>query len=155
MPAPQKRQAELTSKLKARGYRLTPQRLAIIRILAASTSHPSVEQVYDRVRADFPTTSLATVYKTVTLLRGMGEVLELSFGADGNRYDGNKPYPHPHLICLKCRRILDPEVNGLSEWLRQVGRMTGYRVTGHRLDLYGLCPGCQKREPGKRRKYHE
>ena len=47
-------------------------------------------------------TSLATAYKTVTLLKEIGEVLELGFGNDSNRHDGNKPYPHPHLICTKC-----------------------------------------------------
>jgi Fur family peroxide stress response transcriptional regulator len=155
MPAHEKRQAELVAKLKARGYRLTPQRIAILKILADSTGHPSVEQIYESVKADFPTTSLATVYKTVTLLKEIGEVLELRFGSDGNRYDGHKPYPHPHLVCVKCQSILDPEVAGLNDWLRRVSRMTGYLVTGHRLDFYGLCPQCQKKEIGKRSKYHE
>jgi Fur family peroxide stress response transcriptional regulator len=146
MPNPQARLDELIAKLKVRGYRLTPQRIAILKILAASTGHPSVYQVYDSVKADFPTTSLATVYKTVTLLKEMGEILELGFGNDGNRYDGNKPYPHPHLVCVKCKKIIDPEVVALGELSQQVAQMTGFQITGHRLDFYGICPQCQEQE---------
>ena len=63
--------------LKERGQRITPQRLAILRVLAPSEGHPSVEEIYNVVVKDFPTTSLATVYKTITLLKELGEVLEL------------------------------------------------------------------------------
>ena len=148
MPTPQERLDELTVKLRAQGYRLTPQRIAILKILAASTEHPSVEQVYERVRADFPTTSLATVYKTVTLLKEMGEILELSFGNEGNRYDGNRPYPHPHLICVKCKKIIDPETVAFSELSRQLASATGFKIVSHRLDFYGVCPQCQEQENG-------
>jgi len=137
---------ELLAKLKARRYRLTPQRIAIIRILTASALHPGADQVYETVKADFPTTSLATVYKTVTMLKEMGEILELGFGNDGNRYDGKKPYPHPHLVCVKCKKIIDPEVVALGDLSRQVAQMTGFHITGHRLDFYGICPQCQEKE---------
>jgi len=105
-----------------------------------------VEQVYESLKADFPTTSLATVYKTVALLKEMGEILELGFGNDGNRYDGNKPYPHPHLVCIKCKRIIDPEVVALGELSQQLAQMTGFQITSHRLDFYGICPQCQEQE---------
>jgi Fur family peroxide stress response transcriptional regulator len=143
---PQPRLDELIAKLKTRGHRLTPQRIAILKILVASADHPSVEQIYECVRVDFPTTSLATVYKTVTLLKEMGEILELGFGNDGNRYDGNKPYPHPHLICVKCKSILDPKVSALNKLSQQVAQMTGYKIVNHRLDFYGVCPQCQEQE---------
>ena len=132
-------------KLKTRGYRLTPQRIAILKILV-STGHPGVDQVYEAVRANFPTTSLATVYKTVTLLKEMGEILELGFGNEGNRYDGNKPYPHPHLICIKCKRIIDPDGVALTELSQQVASTTGFRIVSHRIDFYGICPQCQEQE---------
>jgi Fur family peroxide stress response transcriptional regulator len=149
MPTFQARLDELIAKLKTRGYRLTPQRIAILKILAASAEHPSVDRIYELVKVDFPTTSLATVYKTVTLLKEIGEVLELGFGNQGNRYDGNKPYPHPHLICIKCKRILDPELSRLGDWTQQVAQMTGFQITGHRLDFYGICPQCQEQETSR------
>ena len=146
MTDPQTRLDEMISKLRQRDYRLTPQRMAVLKILAASKGHPSVEQIYEQVKVDFPMTSLATVYKTVTLLKEIGEILELGFGNDSSRYDGNKPYPHPHLICTKCKRIFDPDVSGLSDLSQQVAQMTGFQITGHRLDFYGICPQCQEQQ---------
>ncbi len=146
MADPQARLDELITQLKERGHRLTPQRMAVLKILAASEEHPSVEQIYERVKADFPMTSLATIYKTVTLLKEMGEVLELGFSDDSNRYDGIRPYPHPHLICIKCRNIVDPKVTTLSELPQEVARSTSYRVVSHRLDFFGICPQCQEKQ---------
>ena len=143
---PEARLDELVARLREQGHRLTPQRMAVLKILAASEGHPSVEQIYERVKTDFPMTSLATIYKTVTLLKEMGEVLELGFSDDSNRYDGNKPYPHPHLICTKCRSIVDPEIATLRELHQEVARSTGYRILSHRLDFLGVCPQCQERE---------
>ena len=65
---------ELISKLREQGYRVTPQRAAVVRVLASSQEHPSVEQIYDSVRADFPMTSLATVYNTFKCLRERGSL---------------------------------------------------------------------------------
>jgi Fur family peroxide stress response transcriptional regulator len=146
MADPQARLDELTTGLRERGNRLTPQRMAVLKILAADEGHPSVEQIYESVKVDFPMTSLATIYKTVTLLKEMGEVLELGFSDDSNRYDGNKPYPHPHLICTECRNIVDPQVAALSELHQEVARSTGYRILSHRLDFFGICPRCQEKE---------
>jgi Fur family peroxide stress response transcriptional regulator len=140
---PEARFGELVTKLRDRGHRLTPQRIAVLRILAASEDHPSVEQIYDQIVDQFPTTSLATVYKTVTLLKGAGEVLELGFGNGSNRYDGKRPYPHPHLICTHCGEICDLEAPALSELVQQVSQDVGCQITSHRLDFYGLCSRCQ------------
>jgi Fur family peroxide stress response transcriptional regulator len=146
MVDPETRLDELTTRLRERDHRLTPQRMAVLKILAVSEGHPSVEQIYECMKVDFPMTSLATIYKTVTLLKEMGEVLELGFSDDSNRYDGNKPYPHPHLICTKCKNIMDAEVATLSELRQEVARSTGYRIVSHRLDFFGICPQCQKKE---------
>ena len=143
MVNPQARLDEMITRLKERGHRLTPQRMAVLKILAADERHPSVEQIYERVEVDFPMTSLATVYKTVTLLKEMGEVLELGFSDGSNRYDGNKPYPHPHLICTQCKNIVDPQVVTLSDLPQKVAQSTGYRIVSQRLDFFGICPQCQ------------
>jgi Fur family peroxide stress response transcriptional regulator len=146
MVEPQTRLDEMITSLKEQGHRLTPQRMAVLKILATSEGHPSVEQIYERVKVDFPMTSLATIYKTVTLLKEMGEVLELGFSDDSNRYDGHKPYPHPHLICIKCKNIVDPQVAALSGLRQEVAQSTGYQILSHRLDFFGICPQCQEGE---------
>ena len=144
MPDDEKRLRQVLSKLKERGQRITPQRLAILRILAKSEGHPSVEEIYGVVIKDFPTTSLATVYKTITLLKELGEVLELEFSHGSNRYDGNNPFPHPHVVCTRCKSIVDPDLESLSAMTAEVSEQTGFKVVNHRLDFYGLCPECQK-----------
>ena len=144
MSRPEKRLQEMLEKLRSRRFRVTPQRLAVLKILASGRDHPTVEGIFERVRRDFPTTSLATVYKTVNLLKELDEVLELGFPDGGNRYDGTKPYPHPHMICMKCRRIMDPDLASLEQLTREASRKTGFRILAHRLDFFGLCPECQK-----------
>ena len=147
MPDPDTRLKELVAKLKERNHRLTPQRLAVLKILAAGEEHPSIERIYEQIRPDFPMTSLATVYKTVTLFKEMDEVLELGFNNGGNRYDGSKPYPHPHLICTQCGAIEDLEVDALRGIPHQVVQDTGYRIVSHRLDFFGICQKCQAGQP--------
>ena len=134
----------ILDKLKEKGHRITPQRLVILRILAESQGHPSVEDIFQKVRVHFPTTSLATVYKTISVIKELGEVLELEFSSGHNRYDGHKPYPHPHLLCVKCKRIVDPELSSLAHLTQELVSDTGYRILSHRLDFYGICPECQQ-----------
>jgi Fur family peroxide stress response transcriptional regulator len=132
-------------KLREMGYRITPQRLAILKILAESKGHPGAEEIYAQVKTHFPTTTIATVYKTLAVLKSIGEVLELEFSGDYNRYDGKKPGPHPHLICIKCKRIADPDLASLDEMTAKLSSKTGYKLISHRLDFYGICPDCQQK----------
>jgi Fur family peroxide stress response transcriptional regulator len=117
--------------------------MAVLKILAHSDAHPSAESIYQQVKADFPMTSLATVYKTVTLLKEMGQVLELGFGDDSNRFDGRQPEPHSHLVCVRCRRIVDLDIGAVDDLACQVAQQTGYALVSHRLDFFGICPQCQ------------
>jgi Fur family peroxide stress response transcriptional regulator len=122
---------------------VTPQRRAILEAFLASEEHPTVEHVFRAVSESFPRTSLATVYKTVAALKEIGEVLELEFSQESNRYDARRPYPHPHVVCVKCKRILDPELSRLADVEAEVSERTGFRIFSHRVDFYGLCPACQ------------
>ena len=140
---PQARFEELVDKLRERGYRATPQRIALLRLLSASDGHPSASHLYGQIKDQFPTTSLATVYKTLNVLKEIDEVLELGFSNGDNRYDGNKPYPHPHLVCTNCQKILDVEVSLAQNLVQEAAQSSGYQIVSHRLDFYGLCPDCQ------------
>ena len=145
MNDPQVRFEQLIAKLKERQYRITPQRVELIRLIAASEGHPSASQLYNQIKVQFPTMSLATVYKTLDLLKEVGEVLEIGL-RDDSHYDGNKPYPHPHLICMKCQKIMDGELDvAVGKIIQEVENNFGFRVVKHQLDFYGLCPDCQKK----------
>lgn len=134
---------QMLLKLRGHDFRITPQRLAVLKVLAASDGHPSVERIYETVRDQFPTTSIATIYKTVALLKKENELIEISFPDGSNRYDGNKPYPHPHLICTRCKKIIDPDLSSLEEMAAEVTKETGFQIHTHRVDFFGLCRECQ------------
>jgi Fur family peroxide stress response transcriptional regulator len=134
---------QMLSKLKEQDFRLTPQRLAVLKVLAVSEGHPTVERIYETVRTEFPTTSIATIYKTVNLLKQLNEVIELGFPDGSNRYDGNKPYPHPHVICTKCKKIIDPNLGSLKDLTKEVIKETGFQIQNHRVDFFGTCRECQ------------
>ena len=142
MADPVERYKTIVQKIRENNQRLTPQRLAIVKILAHSEDHPSVEKIYHELHDDFPTMSLATVYKTVSLVKDLGELLELGFSDGSNRYDGNKPYPHPHIICIRCKKIIDPDLTSLEDISEEVRAKTGFKIITHRLDFFGVCRGC-------------
>src|SRR5438552_6229678 len=139
----QRRTAELLEKLAQGGYRRTPQRFYIVEALVGNASHPTAEEIYARVRQVCPTTSLATVYKTLETLKAMGEVLELEFSDGSNRYDGLRPVAHPHVVCERCGRIEDVEVEGIPAMRAQATHASGYRLQSHWIEFYGLCSHCQ------------
>lgn len=141
--SPEKRLKQMLLKLKENDFRITPQRYAVLNVLVNSSEHPSVESIHEKLIENFPTMSLATVYKTINLLKREGEILELEFSDLGNRYDGKKPYPHPHVICSECGKIVDPSQLNLEEITNKMMEETGFRIVTHRLDFYGICPDCQ------------
>ena len=141
-----KRVNSMVSNLREHGFRITPQRLAVLRVLPVSEGHPSVESVYETVRQEFPTTSIATIYKTVNLLKQLNEVLELGFADGSNRYDGNKPYPHPHVICVQCKKIIDPDLATLEDMTAEISDESGFEILTHRLDFFGICGDCKKKQ---------
>jgi Fur family transcriptional regulator, peroxide stress response regulator len=132
----------IIQKLRDNGHKITPQRMAIVKILAKSEGHPSVETIHDQVKKDFPTMSLATVYRNILLIKLLDEVIELGFPDGSNRYDGNNPIPHPHVICIKCKKIVDPDLDSLDEMKKEVASETNFIILNHRLDFFGICSDC-------------
>jgi Fur family peroxide stress response transcriptional regulator len=134
---------ELIAKLRENDFRLTPQRVELVRLIASSEGHPSAAQLYAKIKTQFPTMSPATVYKTLAMLKEMNQVLEINLREDSH-YDGNRPQPHPHLICNKCNKIIDAEVSLDQESLRMLEQTTGYKILRPQISLYGLCPDCKE-----------
>jgi Fur family peroxide stress response transcriptional regulator len=77
------------------------------------------------------------------MLKQLNEVLELGFPDGSNRYDGNKPYPHPHVICTKCKKIIDPNLGSFKDLTEEVMQETGFQILNHRVDFFGTCCDCQ------------
>jgi Fur family transcriptional regulator, peroxide stress response regulator len=142
MTDPELRYQKLLATLKEKGSRLTSHRLALIRLLAVSDGHPNAMQLYEALQVQFPTISLATIYKTLVLLKEGGEVLEIDLHSDSH-YDGNKPYPHPHLICTRCGKIFDgDEATGLQRLNQEIESKYGFCISRSQIVFYGLCQNC-------------
>ncbi len=143
MTDPRVRFDELIAALRERDFRLTPQRVELVRLIAASEGHPSAAQLYARIRTQFPTMSQATVYKTLALLKEMNQVLEIDLRGDSH-YDGNRPHPHPHLICMQCGKIVDGDLDLDLSAVRRLEKTSGFRNVRPQIALYGLCPDCRQ-----------
>ena len=146
MTDPEIRYQKIISKLQERGFRLTSHRLALAKLLASSLGHPNATQLFESLKRQFPTISLATIYKTLALLKDEGEILEIDLRTD-SRYDGNKPYPHPHLICNRCNKIIDgDELIDLSKLNDEIEGLYHFQISRHQLVFFGLCEECQSME---------
>ena len=134
---------QLITKLHSKGYKVTPQRLAICKLLLSSKDHPSADQIYQEVKKQYPTISLATVYFTLDLLKDLGLVQELGFSDRSSRYDPNIS-PHINIICPKCGKIYDYEAANVKKlWSKIVAEMD-FTPLRQRLDIYTLCDKCSK-----------
>jgi Fur family transcriptional regulator, peroxide stress response regulator len=145
MTDPEIRFDEMIAALKERDFRLTPQRVELVRLIAASKGHPSAAQLYASIKHRFPTMSQATVYKTLALLKEMNQVLEIDL-RDDSHYDGNLPFPHPHLVCTRCNRIVDGSLELNLATIKKMERASGYQIIRPQLTFYGLCPDCKNRD---------
>ncbi len=134
---------DLVAKLRKRGLRLTPQRLAVLQTVIGSQEHLSAEEIYERVRVDYPMIGLATVYKTIAVLKDMGEIVVLNFDNQSTRYDGSGQDHHSHFICKNCHAIIDLENEDLEKLSAKIATKTGFQITDYRLDFFGVCLKCQ------------
>jgi Fur family peroxide stress response transcriptional regulator len=116
-----------------------------VRLIAASEGHPSAAGFYNQIKIQFPTMSLATVYKTLDLLKELGEVLEIDLREDSH-YDGNRPQPHPHLICIQCNKIIDGEEDFDPSAIQKLEQASGYKILRSQVSFYGLCPDCKNQQ---------
>lgn len=132
--------SDIIEKYKDSGFKMTPQRLAVLECLDGNKSHPSAEEIFRSIRGRFPTMSFATVYNTLEMLVRKGEVLELSIDPSKKRFDPDTA-PHHHLICMKCKSVED--VFG-DFGVRLPRRSEGdFEITGHHIEFYGVCPSCR------------
>lgn len=123
--------------------RNSKQKKAILGVLKRTTSHPSVDWIYEEVRKEIPNISLGTVYRNLNMLKEGGAVIDLTFAGAPSRYDGNCQ-PHDHFRCIKCGRIFNIEGRVNGDIAIKVAQDHGFEVLGHRLEYYGFCADCRR-----------
>ncbi len=136
-------QAEIRRRFRERGLKVTPQRAAIYRALAETSSHPTAEDLHRQVRRQYPMMSPNTVYYTLGALRNAGLIHEVNYWHDRSRFDANLNLHH-HLICLGCRTIQDIEDGALDRLAVSPRLGKGFRTIGHRVEFHGYCAICRE-----------
>ena len=117
------------------------QREAIKEFLMTRKNHPTADVVYDNVRKEFPNISLGTVYRNLTLLSDMGELLRLRVGDGMDHYDATVT-PHYHFICNKCRHVSDLDLDTIPSVDEIAGTSFKGKIEGHVTYFYGICSDC-------------
>jgi Fur family peroxide stress response transcriptional regulator len=132
----------IMEEFRSKGFRATPQRIAIAQIVLNSKDHPTAEQVYQAVKKKYPTLSPATVYLTLHLLTEIGLLQELGFSDRVSRYDPDTS-PHINIVCKNCGKIQDYEAESIKTLWFQIIKDLGFKPIGQRLDIYRFCDQCQ------------
>ena len=133
--------ASAIEALRKKGYKATPQRIAICRFVLNSRDHPTAQQVYDQVKKIHPTVSLATVYKTLEVLKSLDLIQEINLPQGQARFDSYMK-PHINLICLQCGNIVDLDETTAIEEARKVAAAAKFKPKGQRIDIFGICERC-------------
>ncbi len=139
---------DLVRLFRERGYKVTPQRRLIFELLAGDRSHPTAEEIYQRVRAVMPEVSRTTVYNTLRELITLGELRPVeNLSEGGTRYDTNTTHHH-HLFCVKCHALIDidREFEGIELPPEEAA---GFRLVNYQVTFYGYCPDCQRADGGR------
>jgi len=125
-----------------RFLRMTHQREIILDELRRTKTHPTADELYERIKKRLPRVSLATVYRNLEILSEAGLIKKLEISGRQKRFDWD-PDEHDHVFCIHCQRVDDiataaptPQIEPMQE--------KGYRITGRRIEFFGLCPKCLK-----------
>ncbi|OJV62120.1 MAG: transcriptional repressor [Clostridiales bacterium 38-18] len=134
-------------KLKEAGYKLTPQRIAILSAIEANKGlHLNTEEIYDIVKQTNPEMGLATVYRTLQLLEELEVVSSLNL-EDGcvryELYNDEGHHNHHHLICTQCGAVIEVEGDLLDELENKIEKEYAFEILDHKLKFYGICSKCK------------
>ncbi|MDD3653521.1 MAG: Fur family transcriptional regulator [Desulfotomaculaceae bacterium] len=142
-------QPEIIKKFKEKGYKITPQRRAIIDVLVKSGKPPTAKEVLRKVRVISPEVSLDTVYRNLKLLSEMGYLIQINLrSSERSRFEilKNGEQCHHHLVCIGCGDSVCLRQCVLSEQDLKAIKEKGYEMVGHAYEIYGYCPKCHKKK---------
>jgi len=139
-------QRRIATALRQHGYKLTPQRRGVIGAIATTQDHLTPAAIYEKVRLDYPSIGLVTIYRTLDILVKLELICELHAGGSCHSYTISTPEHHHHLICSDCGEVIDFTGYDLTQLEQKLFRETGFEIEGHLLEFIGLCQNCQKND---------
>lgn len=133
---------KLLALSRERGFKLTPQRMIIYRIICETEKHLTVDEVYQKARQEYPMLSAATVYRNMEQMVEAGLLSHLGQGGSATRYDANLE-EHHHFICSRCKKVLDIYLREVNYELdAEKSRLGEAKIDSPELYLRGVCQGC-------------
>lgn len=117
------------------------QREAIKELLRVREDHPTADMIYESMRQIYPNISLGTVYRNLSLLVSLGEVVKISTPEGADRFDGRLS-PHNHFICRHCHQVSDVEMEDIEEILAKTVKTFSGAIDGYTVHFTGLCKEC-------------
>jgi Fe2+ or Zn2+ uptake regulation protein len=137
------RDTEMALALRAHGYKLTPQRLAVLEVIQNGFEHLTPAEVLERASTIYPRLGLTTVYRTLEVLSELGFVRRVHLERGCHGYVAASCGHRHALICQRCNRVVEfPGEENLGPFMELIEARTGYRIENHLLQLSGLCPEC-------------
>ena len=131
--------------LKQHGYKLTPQRRAVLDEIAHIQEHLTPAAIYEKVSQQHPGIGLVTIYRTLDILAKLGLLCKVHTEDACRSYLIRRPSGHHHhLICSNCHRVIDFTGYDLGELQARLSKGTGFKIDGHLLEFTGICQACQK-----------
>jgi Fe2+ or Zn2+ uptake regulation protein len=137
-------------RLKAAGKPVTPQRKLVVDILSQARGHLDASEIYQRGRRRDARLSLATVYRTLNVLKEIGVVRELHLDDEHHHYELDRPDKHSHLVCLGCGRVIEVDSAAFAEAAQAAGEAYGFAVSSTQVELTGYCAACAPSGEGDR-----
>jgi Fur family ferric uptake transcriptional regulator len=135
--------ATFVTALGRAGYRLTEPRRAVAELIAERSGHFTAADLVAAARASRTPIGRATVFRTLDVLEEIGAVERLDLPGGAHAYVPCEAAHHHHVVCSRCGRVAEIDDRGLRVVVREINNRTGFRVDDHRLEAFGLCPGCQ------------
>ncbi len=136
---------KVAATLRQHGYKLTPQRRAVVRTIVSSQGHLTPTAIYEKVHQEYPDIGLVTIYRTLDMLDKLGLICEVHAVGNRRSYLVRRPSEHHHhLICSDCGAVVDFTNCDLGELEQRLSQETGFEIKSHLLELLGRCQNCQK-----------
>jgi len=143
-----KNEPKIVDLIQKRGYRMTRQRRLVLAILQSSQEHLDADSLYSQAKKLDPQISLATVYRSLALLKENGFIEEHRLGQDHGHFEVIPKAPHYHFTCIRCGEVIEfsfPELENLASRLEKQRELQVKQIT---LDVRGLCAPCLKKDTG-------
>jgi Fur family peroxide stress response transcriptional regulator len=131
--------------LRERGIRVTPQRVAILRAVESSGSHPDADAVYRKVSKEHPHISRDTVYRTLSMMEEKKIIGSVLYVGNAKRYDPNTSRHH-HLVCIRCRKIMDISAEEFDRLEPPAHTVSRFQVVRTTVQVEGVCEDCRNRK---------